>query len=493
MNPVVWIIRGNSPPSSPIVGVQYAQLFGFTACYIEANQDSWASPTDPSPSLILLSYSTLKSLELRKSNVLREAVSRGATVYVRGGFGGRTQSCSLSPFSENRFDYLPFLTVRSYRTTSSKLIPRVLMEEVANGECVLPAASRDPNCASAIAVCDDGDPKPFIFALPCGAGTAVYDLTPDCAMPDAQTPIVQRLADRASLPHELGALVAARLAAQSHSALPPAFNLSIDDRPANYDYLTGSAWLKWFQHAERLLPGMRTDFGWIPDRTHPNLGFLNLVRKFNTGFVWHGLRHHCDHALLSDFRSEYEDGRRMVAKLEQRFGVNFEPVMIMPFERFNREGLNFLRQNGFIATVAHSNHEASVLQSIPSWLQESQPFDHRYIDCFPVLRRHRSRELGRELMLAKVALNLPILVSAHPDELELQRWRVGPLRRGTTTQAFDHVLQFAAEKQLRPCSLKQIAAELQPTWELTTRTASEKRWLASYHSQRMPGTINATA
>ena len=76
-----------------------------------------------------------------------------------------------------------------------------------------------------------------------------------------------------------------------------------------------------------------------------------------------------------------------------------------------------------------------------------------------ILYRYPAASLGRDRMLAMAALGLPIIASAHPDEVGLKRfsrfWD-----RGGDASHFDEILKFASAKGLPSQSLEDIAIEV---------------------------------
>src|SRR5207302_7283405 len=125
-----------------------------------------------------------------------------------------------------------------YRFTAQRLVPLALEDEETEAEALLPGADRIGEPAEVLASVRhrDGSERALIFAMPCGSGLAIYDLMPDEAPDDI--PIVWRLADPARRLAELGAMVAVDRACGRDLKQPAAYNLTIDDRPASFDYFT---------------------------------------------------------------------------------------------------------------------------------------------------------------------------------------------------------------------------------------------------------------
>src|SRR5579871_2981378 len=359
MRDTVWIIADSRVAELPLIGMQYARLMGLGARAFDAARSSLGDYVVPAPRLILAGYRTLAALDQSSRRLLNILVRRGATLYVRGGFtpGAR---CTLGPFADLGFRCEPSRDSSGWRLTEDPLVPAVLANEEVRGEFCLPALAEPDGEARPLAVANrkDGSSGAFIFALACGAGVTICDLQADRPVGAAQAPLLMRLVRGAERGAEIGGLLAARVAARKDQLYRPALNLSIDDRPANHDYFTSGRLQRWLEHANRLMPGVRLDFAWVPQQSRPASRYIEVLRRFNTGFVWHGLHRHVDHSKLPDLRAEFRQGRRQLASLRRRYGVEFQPILVFPFERFNRALLDFLADNGFLATLKHGAEDA---------------------------------------------------------------------------------------------------------------------------------------
>jgi hypothetical protein len=257
-----------------------------------------------------------------------------------------------------------------------------------------------------------------------------------------------------------------RLAAGIDPADRPALNLTVDDRPANFDYLTSHKLDRWLRRLDTRWPGVHVDFAWTPDQIRPARGYIETLKRYNTGIVWHGFRRHVDHRRVFDLRGDLGDGCAMVARISREFDVRFQPIMVFPFEAFGPESLPLLEGAGFLATFASHLAPVGLWSPFPAFMDYSIPQHEQFAGLFPVLRRNSCRVLGRDRMLAHVLLNLPVIAVVHPDEVGLRRWPYPPLRQGSSSHC-DNTLSLAAAWGLKPQSLEEIARDLrnrpQPT------------------------------
>ena len=319
----------------------------------------------------------------------------------------------------------------------------------------------------------DGVERAAIFALRYGSGCVIYDLhTQDDTGADAS--IVARLARREVLHRDIGALVAANRAAGMEPAELPPFDLTIDDRPVNFDHFNVAPLSALLRHIDHLCPGTHTDFAWTPRHTSPCRGYLEAMKEFSTGFVWHGLYRHVDHRLISHPAAELTEGTRMIRQIERRFGIRFQPIMIFPFERSTPKQFPLLVQAGFLAVVEEPRHPSSSDPNLLGYLGDSLPARVDATSGFTVLYRYLAASLTRERMLAMAALGLPIIAVAHPDEVGLKRlsrfWD-----RGGDISHFDEVLKFASSKGLPPRSLEDIAGDVRRTQPTNDRLTQVMR------------------
>jgi hypothetical protein len=250
------------------------------------------------------------------------------------------------------------------------------------------------------------------------------------------------------------------------SAAPPKsyFNLVIDDRPANLDYLSTARLRAFMRHLNNQFFGIHVDFGWTPDQLCPSRRYIEILKEYHCGFVWHGLLHHVDHRTITDPDSALSMGRHLVETICRRYQVRFQPVMIFPFERDTPGAVDLLRRAGFLA-MAETPPLAPNDDNPATGGATADGAADRADDNFMILKRYPVGALTRTRMLALATLGLPIIAAAHPRDVSLRRL---PLRRGGdgSFAHFDHVLGFATEKQLQPASLEQIAVEALTTCSL---------------------------
>lgn len=137
--------------------------------------------------------------------------------------------------------------------------------------------------------------------------------------------------------------------------------------------------------------------------------------------------------------------------------------MIFPFERDTPATVELLRRAGFLA-MAETPPVAPGDENPATGVSRVDGAADRADDDFVILQRYPVAALTRGRMLALATLGLPIIAAAHPRDVSLRRL---PMPRGGDGSFchFDHVLGFAAEKQLQPASLERIAVEA-----LTTRS-----------------------
>ncbi|MGH9645625.1 MAG: hypothetical protein ACRD4E_02310, partial [Bryobacteraceae bacterium] len=304
----------------------------------------------------------------------------------------------------------------------------------------------------------DGVERVASFALRYGSGCAIYDLHPEDEA-GADAPIVGRFARREACHLEAGALVAANLSAGIEPALLPPFNLIVDDRPKNFDHFNAASVSALLRHVDHLCPGAHMDFAWTPCHTNPSRGYLKAMKEFSAGFVWHGLYRHVDHRVIAHPEAELAQGKRLVGRIERRFGIRLQPIMIFPFERSAPKQFPLLAQAGFLASVEEPRHPSRSDPHMSAELGDSLPSGADTASGFTVLYRYPAVSLTRERMLAMAALGLPIIAFAHPDDVGLKRFSRFWGRSGDISH-FDEVLKFASAKGLPSRSLEEIAAEV---------------------------------
>ena len=312
----------------------------------------------------------------------------------------------------------------------------------------------------------DGVERVAIFSLRYGRGCVIYDLAPEDEA-GADVPLVELLANREVRHRNVGALIAVnRLVGMEPTQLPP-FNLTIDDRPASFDHFNAAPLSALLRHIDYLCPGAHTDFAWTPSHTRPCRGYLKTMRDFSTGFVWHGLSRHVNHRVILNPAAELMEGRRRVRRIEQRFGIRFQPIMIFPFELSAPKQFPLLAQAGFLASVEAPQAEflAGKLTNpcadphLPRYFGDSLPAHIDVTSDLTILYRYAASSLTRERMLAMAALGLPIIAAAHPKNVGLKRFSRFRDRGGDFSH-FDEILKFASSKGLRSLSLEHIAIEV---------------------------------
>ena len=411
------------------------------------------------PSMIALHCSRLQQLSSRNRAHIANLVDQGATLYVRG----LPQACAaldLKPFAPMRLAIAPERRATSYRFMASRMLPAALVGEQVSGGLFEACAVEDlaASIEQLLVVRNvDGVERSAIFALGYGSGCAIFDLQAEDGA-GTETSITARLADRSTLCREIGALVAANRLGAIDPAQTPPFNLTIDDRPVNFDHFNAEAISALLRHIDRLCPGAHTDFAWTPRHTSPCRGYIEVMKKFSTGFVWHGLYRHVDHRALAHPALELAKGARMIRRLQHRFAIRFQPVMIFPFERSAPGQFPLLGRAGFTAVVGEPRR-APWDRELPGYLAGSLPAHSDASSGLTMLYRYPAAALTRERMLAMAALGLPIIAVAHPDEVGLKRlsrfWD-----RGGNVAHFDEVLKFASSKGLPARSLEDITLEV---------------------------------
>lgn len=389
---------------------------------------------------------------------LKQLVAAGAVLYLRGPFAGRTYS--LAPLTDLCFSLDGEVTALGYRFKHDELMPAVLMGESIECSRKLPHASGFSSAVRPllVAFAPQSGEWPLVFAQAVGQGVVICDLqAEERSAATSERPILQRLSEPHSRCADSGALIAARRA--SHAApRPPAYDLVLDDRPRSFEYGREAVLRAWLTHMSGLCPDMHVDFAWTPSQYHPSRAYVQTLKAFRAGFVWHGFHQHVDHRRLSRPEAALARGRRLVESICRRFGVRFQPVMIFPYERTTPETIRSLKRAGFIASAESLDNGGAEEAHLPPFLRYSTPFQTLYAGLFPVLRRHALATLSYDRMLALGALDLPIIAAAHPGDFGLRH--LSRLRDRGAKERFDKVLMFAASKGLRPRSLEEIALEL---------------------------------
>lgn len=459
MSGFCWL--GGDPRTGglPLIAAQYAQLLGVECRRWSRHEAMEAVPAPANRTMIALSYRALRSLGTDQAMRLRDLVEAGAILYVRGRFLGR-ELCSLAPIAEVSFSPIPCRPATEYRIEAHSVIPEVLHEEAATGRFQLPSAKQLTGNAEPLlsGQFEYGERAPVMFAIRCGAGVIICDLLPDKTRGSADEPIVDRLADPSKRYAELGALICARLAAGIDPTERPGLNLTMDDRPANFDYLNTNRLAQWLWHSSTEYPDVHIDFAWTPDQIYPPRSFVETLKRFNTGIVWHGFKHHLNHQDAQDLAGDLRDGIEMVKRLSSRFAIRFQPIMVFPFESFGLDALRLLEEQGFLATYAKEVAPVGLWSPYPSFMNCSVPLHEQFTEIFTVMRRWPLEALSRDVMLSHAALNLPTIAVLHPCDVGLRRWPYYPAARPDLTK-FDSLLSFAATKRLRARSLQEMAEE----------------------------------
>jgi hypothetical protein len=281
-----------------------------------------------------------------------------------------------------------------------------------------------------------------------GAGLAIFDLHADADTEERD--LLTELASPTRRTASVGALAAVDWAGGRDLSIPAPVNLVVDDRPINYDYFNAGMLEALLRHLETEYPGIHTDFAWTPIHTRPHRAYLDVLSRYNTGFVWHGFLRHVDHRTITDYEAQLGAGRARVDEISRAYGVRFQPVMIFPFEKATPGADELLRRSGFRAKVQSTGgNPPPYYYRLRALDDEGGPFSVVFRDSIEVLSRDR--------MIALAALGMPIVAIAHPRNLALRR--LGRHDHSATSY-FDPILRFAAEKSLRPMSLEEIAAEV---------------------------------
>ena len=382
---------------------------------------------------------------------MRECAESGATIYVRGALEpGRVYS--LRPFSDQRFEFA-IKPADGYQFSMHPAIPAAIAGERIDAQLDMPHAVGLAGRARTLVSSFHrfGPERPSIFALEVGAGLAIFDLHADDSADGNE--LVAELAEPSRRPGRVGALAAVDRAAGRDPAIRAPVNLVIDDRPINYDYFNSGKLDAFLRHLEGRNPGIHVDFAWTPSHTRPHRGYLKVLRRYNTGFVWHGFLRHVDHRTITDLETHLRDGRARLDEIWRDYGLRFQPVMIFPFEKDTPRADELLRRARFRAKV----QSAGGLPPTDYYRLRAGEPELSKDTAFSVVFRDSVEMLSRDRMLALATLGMPIIALAHPRNIGLRRFG----RRDEAAMSyFDPILRFAAEKSLRPLSLEKIAAEV---------------------------------
>ncbi len=405
--------------------------------------------------LLALNFELFTQLRNEEKLRLRKWAESGGTIYIRGALEDG-QTLSLAPLSDLEFEY-SLMPSDGYQFTRHPMLPAALAGERVEGLATFPCALGLGKSAKPMVMAgrDPDSRAQSIFTFDVGAGVVVCDLNAEDD--DRHTSLLAKLSDPIRRAATVGVLAAVDWAAGRDPNLAAAVNFVIDDRPINYDYFSTSRTEMFLRHWDAQLPGVHVDYAWTPNQTHPPRRYINLLSRYNTGFVWHGLLRHVDHRTVTDPAGEYRAGKELVRQIIHRYSVPIQLVMIFPFEKDTPAITKMLRENGFIAKVQSFDYDARMSPPSSYYALRSTRSDSSPESSFSVLFRDAIEMLSRDRMLALATLGMPIVAIGHPRNLALRR--LGLLQDSLEISYFDRVLKFAAEKSLRPMSLEEIAAE----------------------------------
>jgi len=446
--------------NGPGAVAHFAELRGSKPLLLDHNQVDLAIRSCESADIIAIRWELWERLDGGSKQKFADSVMRGMVLYLGGGLksGGLY---SLKPWLDDSLLATRLDNVRGYSFTSHRLMPKPLEGEHFDAEIpsALAATVGSPSEPLVVTRTSDGGERSLIFAIPSGAGFVICDLTAQTEPSDEESPILSRLIDRAQRLRNIGPLIAVDFATGRNFKDPGFYNLTLDDRPANYDFLRLAQLRRWLLHAREIADRFHLDCGWTPDQSRPLRSYVATLKEFGAGFVWHGLLRHVDHTKVADPGAELRRGRERMQAISRRYGVEIQPIMIFPFGRRSDAAVRCLIEDKFaaIAEYAEANEENET--HLPGYLRYSTPLRRSVAAGFPVLRRYPCRVLDRDRMLGLAALGLPVIAVAHPVDLGIARLR--SLVRNGSIRYFDKVLRFAAGKGLQPATLLQLAKEME--------------------------------
>jgi hypothetical protein len=413
--------------------------------------------------LIAIDFECLGCLTPLGRTILSKLIRAGATCYIGGAWPADAQY-SLAPLASVNFRVAVEDESPGYSLSAHPLLPAGLRYESVPGCYRTPVARGLSDMAEPLVLMPtrDGSMAPPLFAIEQGMGVIICDLTGGQggdAEKRAPLSLLQQLENTVTRLEIIGPLVAFDHAAGRDSGRPVGCNIVLDDRPANLDYCNITALRAFLQHLASRCPTMHVDFGWTPDQTRPSRYYIETLKQFNTGFVWHGLLHHIDHRALVNPELDFVHGRRLVNRIAERYQVRFQPVMVFPYEKDTDDCVRLLKRVGFIAKAETLDGKtAAPAERTETGIRQPETAGDEASDGFVVLRRDSVETLSRDRMLARAALGMPIIAAAHPRDAGLRRF--AKMRRQTGAVGnFDEVLDFVVEKELRPQSLEELARD----------------------------------
>ena len=439
------------PAAAPGPLIDLARILGFRVQPLE----EWEcdAPEAATGGLIVLSGAR-RALAYEQMREILWQLEHGAVVYI-GLSSECHEICEIWELIDGPMRVAPAAALTSYRARKSQLVAR-LLEGESDDVSFASAWFEQVPCGFELLFTGrrcTGAEVPLVIGRKFGAGALILDAT--TATGRSRVALLE-LARPEVRVQSLGALAAAHLALEKAGWKGPPICLTIDDRPANFDYFNVCALRRFLGRTRSALPNVHIDFAWTPDQRRPSNRYVAVLKDFGAGFVWHGFYRHVDHRLIADLDAEMSRGRDAVRTIEQRHGVNFQPVMIFPFERNGPEADQALAKSNFLAKVQSvDNH----VRRLPCPERVSAEFNGNGVSrTLLLLRRASAPVFDRDTMLATCLLAKPLIASGHPYEVGLDR--LCAVRGGGREESFfEGVLDFARSKALRSASLAEISIE----------------------------------
>jgi hypothetical protein len=413
--------------------------------------------------LIALDFKSLRRLSASDRTKLTRQVAAGATCYL-GGDLAEGEHYSLSPLASVVFQIGRLDECSGYQFTCHRLLPSALRGEDVRARGALPVARGLPQAAQPLLVArgPDGSQYAPAFVIELGAGLLICDVTDAAALSGTETAkpdparLVRLLENPATRATVVASLVAVDRAAGRDSSRPVGCDIVIDDRPVNLDYFNVGALRNFLEYLERRCPGVHVDFGWTPDQSRPSHRYVNTLKHFNTGFLWHGLLHHIDHRTIANPEVDFAEGHRLVEDISRRYQVKFQRVMVFPYEKDTESCVALLKREGFIAKAETPDDTKRAMTADTAEFELSRGATS---SRFATLTRDSFEKLTRDRMLARAAIGLPIIAALHPRDVALRRLAKLRPDRGSAA-ALGDLLDFISTKGLRPEPLEQIAEDV---------------------------------